>query len=204
MGVLELFSGTGSVGVVCRDMGMQVVSLDRDMDADIKTDIMDWDYLQFPRGHFDMIWASPPCTEYSIAKTIGVRKIDAANDVVRRMLTIVRHFNPAYWIIENPQSGLLKHQEFMTGLPFSDVDYCKYGMPYRKRTRLWHNLDCWTPRPLCMRDCGNMNDAMTKHRTRAQRSPSGNGYVGNHHTVQQLYKVPPALIREIMTAITAQ
>jgi len=202
MRILELFSGTGSVGNVCRELGMEVVSLDRDMDADIKTDIMDWDYLQLPCGHFDVIWASPPCTEYSIAKTVGVRKIDAANDVVRRTLTVIRYFDPTYWIMENPQTGLLKNQEFMADLSYYDVDYCKYGMPYRKRTRLWHNLDCWTPRPLCMRDCGGMNDAGTKHRTRAQRSPSGNGYEGSHHSVRQLYRVPPELIREIMTAIT--
>ena len=44
MKLLELFSGTGSVGKVFKENGWTVVSLDRDMDADIKTDIMDWDY----------------------------------------------------------------------------------------------------------------------------------------------------------------
>jgi hypothetical protein len=43
MKLLELFSGTGSVGKVAKDFGFEVVSLDRDMNADIKTDIMDWD-----------------------------------------------------------------------------------------------------------------------------------------------------------------
>ncbi|MFM7980065.1 MAG: hypothetical protein ACKPKO_12190 [Candidatus Fonsibacter sp.] len=31
----------------------------------------------------------------------------------------------------------------MTDLPFKDVDYCKYGMHYRKRARLWNNVECW-------------------------------------------------------------
>ena len=44
MKTLELFSGTGSVGKVCKNLGIEVVSLDRDLPADIKSDIMDWDY----------------------------------------------------------------------------------------------------------------------------------------------------------------
>ena len=63
MRVLELFSGTGSVGDVCKRLGCTVVSLDRDMDADIRSDIMDWDYRTYPPGYFDAVWASPPCTE---------------------------------------------------------------------------------------------------------------------------------------------
>ena len=67
--LLELFSGTGSVGDVARDLGYTVISLDRDMEASIQIDIMDWDYTFFERKSFDVIWASPPCTEYSRAKT---------------------------------------------------------------------------------------------------------------------------------------
>ena len=71
MKLLELFSGTGPVGKVAKNFGIEVVSLDKDMDADIKTDIMDWDYKVYPSHYFHIIWASPPCTEYSMAKTIG-------------------------------------------------------------------------------------------------------------------------------------
>ena len=45
MKVLDLFSGTGSVARVFRRLGHDVTTLDRDMEADIKTDITDWDYL---------------------------------------------------------------------------------------------------------------------------------------------------------------
>ena len=44
MNILELFSGTGSIGKVAIDFGHHVISLDKDMEADIKTDILDWDY----------------------------------------------------------------------------------------------------------------------------------------------------------------
>ena len=49
MKFLELFSGTGSVGKVAKELGYEVISLDRDMNADIKCDIMNWDFRIYPR-----------------------------------------------------------------------------------------------------------------------------------------------------------
>ena len=71
MRLLELFSGTGSVGRGFRDKGWEVLSLDVDprSRADVLSNIMEWDYKQFAPGHFDCVWASPPCTEYSVART---------------------------------------------------------------------------------------------------------------------------------------
>ena len=188
--LLELFSGTGSVGKVAETMGYTVVSLDRDMEATIKTDIMNWDYQNFPKPVIDVIWASPPCTEYSRAKTCGIRDIEGANAIVKRTLDIIHHFKPKYWIIENPQTGLLKEQEMMIGIPFKDIDYCKYGMPYRKRTRLWNNIDLWIPKPLCNRDCSSMNPSRTRHLQETQQT----------FRTTNIYKVPADLIKEIFTA----
>ena len=124
MRMLELFSGTGSVGNVARRRGWEVISLDRDMEADIKTDIMDWDFSSIAENCFDFVWASPPCTEYSIAKTVGVRKIEEANAITQRTLEIIEKLAKKYWVLENPQTGKMKDQPFMLGLPFKDVDYC--------------------------------------------------------------------------------
>ena len=79
---MELFSGTGSVGKVARQLGYEVTSPDKDMMADYRCDIMDFDYEAFEPGTIDVIWASPPCTEYSRAKTIGTRNIAFANVIV--------------------------------------------------------------------------------------------------------------------------
>ena len=196
MRVLELFSGTGSVGNVCRRLGCEVTSLDRDMPADIRMDILDWHYASLPPNSFDVIWASPPCTEYSRAKTVGVRKLDEANAIVKRTLEIIRYFNPRYWMMENPQTGLLKHQSVVADLPYNDLDYCKYGMPYRKRTRLWNNIEAWTPRPLCKKDCGHMVGNI--HEQCAQRSPPLHlTSVRQRFRARNLYKVPEPLIEEL-------
>ena len=117
MKILELFADTGSVGKVARELGHEVISLDRDMEADIKTDILDWAYQTYEPKTFDLIWANPPGTEYSIAKTTGIRKIEQANKIVKRTLEIIEYFQPTWFIIENPQTGLLKQRIFMTDIP---------------------------------------------------------------------------------------
>ena len=202
MKLLELFSGTKSVGKVAEQLGYEVVSLDL-KDADINIDILNWDYHQYQPKHFDVIWASPPCTEYSRAKTIGVRKIEEANEIVERTLNIIEYLNSKYYIIENPQTGLLKEQWFMYGMPYTDIDYCKYGMPYRKRTRLWNNVFNWKPRPLCKKDCNSM--VGNKHKAEAQRMPSGKKQDWGDQPLfglSDLYVIPSDLIYEIFNCIS--
>ena len=59
------------------------------------------------------------------------------------------YFGFPYFVIENPQTGLLKSQSFMNGFRLDDIDCCKYGFDYRKRTRLWNNLTNWKSRAFC-------------------------------------------------------
>ena len=197
--LLKLFSGTGSVGRVAKALGWEVVSLDL-KNADINLDILDWDFEVFPVGHFDFVWASPPCTEYSRAKTTGIRKIEYANQIVLKTIDIIRYLKPTYYVIENPQTGLLKEQIFMQDLPFKDIDYCKYGLQYRKRTRLWNNIENWKPKALCKKDCGNMNG--NKHIAQAQRlTKNENGTISKNFLHTELYIIPEQLIQEIFNSI---
>ena len=202
MKLLELFSGTGSVGKVAKELGYDVVSLDL-KDANINTDILNWDYKQFNRNNFQIIWASPPCVEYSIAKTTGVRKIDYANSIVQKTIEIIRYFNPSVWFIENPQTGLLKHQEFMKDFDYFDIDYCKYGFPYRKRK------DMDEPKNLETEDHYVKKIVETSSTTNIKKQPNGcrrvkraNG--GDNpiiHRQDELYRIPSDLVNEIFSHI---
>ncbi len=145
MNVLELFSGSGSIGQAFRSKGWEVVSLDLDVktDATIYANILTWDFSVYPPGLFDVVWASPCCTQYSCARTSAAtpRNLVLADSLVQRTLEIIDYFQPRVWFIENPATGLLKTRPFMEGLPWVDLDYCSYSdWGYRKRTRFWTNI----------------------------------------------------------------
>ena len=191
--VLECFSGTKSIGKVCDQFGWESVSVDLIMDADHKCDIMDFDYKQYDKDYFDIIWASPPCTQYSKAKTQGVRDIEGANKIVLKTIEIINYFNHFFWFIENPQTGKLKEQPFMGGLPFVDCDYCMYGKPYRKRTRIWTNKIC--DLKLCDKNCGSFING--KH-----IGSCGNGYKkysNKSYTLEEKYSIPEDLVIDLLT-----
>lgn len=145
MRLLELFSGSKSVSNAIGHLFSEIVSLDivPEYSPTITTDILEWDYRQYPPNHFHTIWASPPCTEFSAlnyARPDKIPNLTLANRIVQRTLEIIAYFNPVQWFMENPQTGTLKNQLYMNDIPFADFDYCTFGFPYRKRTRIWSNM----------------------------------------------------------------
>lgn len=98
MRVLELFSGTHSIGVVAKELGYDIVSLDRDLDENskiyknykspyhIKEDILTWDYKKhFNVGDFDIITASPVCCMWSIVRNCWIgRKFKNSTEIVSK------------------------------------------------------------------------------------------------------------------------
>ena len=202
MKLLELFSGSGSIGAVFSQRGWSVTSLDLDpkTEADIHENILTWDFHVFPPGFFDVVWASPCCTQYSCARTSAAtpRNLALADSLVKRSLEIIEYFQPRAWFIENPATGLLKTRPFMEGLPWVDLDYCSYSdWGYRKRTRIWTNSGLVGKLCLGKGLCPNMVEK--RHRTTAQqgRNKCSDGLYGDHHSTRQLYKLPPDLCSEI-------
>lgn len=212
MNCLELFSGTGSVRKVCEELGWNSVSVDMILPADHQVDILDFDYKQYPKDYFSVIWASPPCCSYSklldgwinrerkdgtiFTKEKREKGMVEADKLVCKTLEIINYFNPELWCMENPQSGNLKNRDIVKGLPFYDVDYCMYcDWGYRKRTRIWTNKKDWTSF-LCNKNCGNMvgklhktNLGNTERRNKAYKL---SGIMSS--TLHDRYRVPPNLI----------
>ena len=107
MRLLDLFSGTHSVGRAFQDQGWDVTSLANDSRTrpTICCDIMSWQYTDFAPDYFDHIHASPPCTEYSRAKTKGVRDLFSADCIAEKALEVIKYFSSATYSIENPCGG---------------------------------------------------------------------------------------------------
>jgi hypothetical protein len=199
MRLLELFSGTGSIGKAFPDF--EVTSLDLVGSPTFKMDIMDWDYQSMPQDSYDVVWASPPCTHYSRCRTTAKtpRQLEASDALVQRALDIIEHFRPRVWLMENPATGMLKDRPVVAGLPFQDVCYCRYGAPYRKPPRVWGNLgDHWSPRPRCSRQCPGEQMSDGRHPISAQRKAGRPG--DRVFTKEELCAIPPEVCEEMAAA----
>ena len=165
--ILELFCGTKSVGNVFEKDGYEVISLDynKKFNATHTEDILTWDYTQYPPGYFNVIWASPDCTTFSLATGGKYRtktsiyglnneyqiKATLGNNMVLRVIEIIKYFQPKSWFIENPR-GLLKYfpplNEFIADEEHNSnmnlvyyANYNNWGFP--KPTNIWSNLPLW-------------------------------------------------------------
>ena len=133
-----------------------------------------------------------------LAKTKGIRNLELANSIVQRTLEILDYFDPDIYFIENLQTGLLKLQLFMQELQYEDLDYCMYGMPYRKRTRLWNNCISFLPK-LCKWDCDALDETGKRHREAAQQGVTK--HATQRHKIRELYVIPTDLATYVIKTV---
>lgn len=207
MRVLELFKGTGSVSKVLEPGGHEIVSLDilKKFNPTHLCDILDFDYKQYPPGHFDIIWASPECKIYSQLQTTNVgptRKYKSMEELnqarqenskyVEKVLEIIDYFKPKEWYIENPWNSAMKNLPCMKELTSVRFDYCRFGFDYKKPTRIWTNRDDLENHPCT---CPNR-----QHRHRIGITTPGQIYAGGvADTTNTLdrYRIPEKLLRHL-------
>jgi len=205
--VLELFSGTRSVGKVCDQLGWESVSVDLISEATHTCDIMEFDYKQYPKDHFDIVWASPPCTNYSklqdawlgrmrkgeiYTKEVQEKEMKEDDKLVIRTLEIIDYFNPEYYFMENPAGSKMKDRLYMKDRPFYLVDYCMYSdWGYKKRTRIWTNKKDWNAK-LCNKKCGNMVGNL--HKNNLGNTERKQKTMGISLSQKDRYRIPEDLI----------
>lgn len=159
MNVLELYAGSRSVGKVAERRGHNVWSSDLiDFGGiDYVTDILQFDPSKVPFVP-DMIWASPPCTAFSVAaigknwdKDTRLPKTDGARlgiQLLEKTLEIIGMYPDALFWMENPR-GMMRKMPHVIGMTRHTVTYCQYGDSRMKPTDVWTNSKLWAPRPMC-------------------------------------------------------
>lgn len=196
--LLELFKGTGSVGKVAERLGMFVVSLDLDPNytPDIETDILDWNYKKFYRDTKwvpDIIWASPPCNTFSplvyplkernpkTAEPLSERAI-LGTKILYRTLDIInwyRKINPKLnFAIENPR-GMMRNDPKIKKFVRNTTYYCMYGDKRTKPTDFFSNIDL------------DLKDGVCR----------GTELIQNKKNLEYRYKIPPELVKAILTKL---
>jgi len=208
---VELFAGTQSFSKVARELGHETfcVELNEYFKADLHSDILNIKRKDLPKK-IDILWASPPCTSFSVA-SIGSswcgnycpKRVQTALGMAYVLKTLelikeIKKDNPdLIWFIENPR-GVLRKMAFMNELHRETVWYCQYGDKRAKPTDIWNNLNEWKGKT-----CHNFKKNQPKH-CHHEPAPRGaktgtQGFKGN----MDRSTIPPQLFKEIFEVINS-
>jgi hypothetical protein len=206
--IFDFFSGTGSSTKAFKDAGHEVISFELDdyFEATENVDVtsLKADYLIAKYGRPDFVWASPPCTTFSVA-SIGHywiyengksvpknQKTVAALAMVAYTRKLIEDLEPKLgWLMENPR-GMLRKQDVVAGLPRNTITYCQYGDNRMKPTDLWGFVPNWQPKPMC-------KPGSSCHESAPSGSSQGTQGIKNK---KDRSRIAPGLSIELLKALT--
>lgn len=114
--VLDLFAGLGGASSAFAARGWDVVTVDNDprFKCTHTVDLSTWRY---EGAAPDLVWLSPPCTEFSRESMPWCRTGKTPSlDLVLAGLRIVRECGPKWWVLENVR-GATKYINPLLGKP---------------------------------------------------------------------------------------
>ena len=104
--MLDLCSGLGGASAAMSNRGWSVIRVDIDpcFAPDVVANVREWSYEGSPP---DLIWASPPCTEFSRESMPWCRTGKTPDmSIVLACKRIIQECNPRFWIIENVRGAI--------------------------------------------------------------------------------------------------
>ena len=99
--MLDLFAGLGGASAAMRARGWRVVTVDIEprFGCDVTADLLTWTW-DGPTP--DLLWASPPCTEFSREDMPWCRTgVAPSLSLVERVDQLVAQIRPRWWVLEN-------------------------------------------------------------------------------------------------------
>ncbi len=112
--IIDLFSGLGGASEAFSQAGWTVIRIETNealqyVPHTLKLDVLEWkDWIdEMPKP--DIIWASPPCRDFSNAfnapRSIHARshdtKYEPNMELVQAAMDIINYLKPTWWVIEN-------------------------------------------------------------------------------------------------------
>jgi hypothetical protein len=149
--MIELFSGSKRMASAFEAKGFRTITIDNqaDLTPDIVTDILALKASDITKERPSVIWASPPCTTFSIASfghhwaenyTPKTEECRIALKLVAHVLTLIRDLDPEYFFIENPMGMMRKLPAMQPYEKYRKLTtFCQYGEPRMKPTDIWTN-----------------------------------------------------------------